>query len=76
MCCLKYEVAAYEEFNQNAPPLWSEIETEEGLGTVVAYQVPKRQVIVELEGGRRIEIPLAGLISRGEQHSKKFRRQR
>jgi cell fate regulator YaaT (PSP1 superfamily) len=58
MCCLKYEVEAYEEFNKKAPPLWSTIETEEGEGTVVGYQVPKREIVVELEGGRKIEIPL------------------
>jgi cell fate regulator YaaT (PSP1 superfamily) len=58
MCCLKYEVAAYEEFNRKAPPLWSTIETEEGEGTVVAYQVPKREIVVELEGGRKVEIIL------------------
>jgi cell fate regulator YaaT (PSP1 superfamily) len=61
MCCLKYEVAAYEEFNRKAPPLWSTIDTEEGEGTVVGYQVPKREIVVELEGGRKMEIPLEQL---------------
>lgn len=75
MCCLKYEVAAYEEFNQKAPPLWSTIETEEGEGTVVAYQVPKRKIVVELEGGRKIEVPLEDLdFHKEEGHKGKYRR--
>ncbi|HEY5532349.1 MAG TPA: stage 0 sporulation family protein [Candidatus Anoxymicrobiaceae bacterium] len=61
MCCLKYEVGAYEEFNQKAPPLWSEVQTEEGAGKVVGYQVPKRAVLVEIEGGKRIEVSLDDL---------------
>lgn len=74
MCCLKYEVAAYEEFNQKAPPLWSTIETEEGEGTVVAYQVPKRKIVVELEGGRKIEVPLEDLDPYKEGRKGKSRR--
>ena len=75
MCCLKYEVAAYEEFNQKAPPLWSTIETEEGEGTVVGYQVPKREIVVELEGGRKIEVPLEDLdFHKEEGHKGKSRR--
>lgn len=74
MCCLKYEVAAYEEFNQKAPPLWSTIETEEGEGTVVGYQVPKREIVVELEGGRKIEVPLEDLDPYKEGRKGKSRR--
>lgn len=74
MCCLKYEVAAYEEFNQKAPPLWSEVETPEGAGTVVGYQVPKRQVVIELEPGRRVEIPLDDLSQRREPRGRRSRK--
>ena len=74
MCCLKYEVAAYEEFNQKAPPLWSTVETEEGEGTVVGYQVPKREIVVELEGGRKVEIPLEEFDSRKEKGKGRGRR--
>src|SRR5450756_3117498 len=49
MCCLKYEVEAYEEFNLKAPALGSRVELEEGEGTVVGYQVPLGVVVVEVE---------------------------
>jgi cell fate regulator YaaT (PSP1 superfamily) len=74
MCCLKYEVAAYEEFNQKAPPLWSEVETGDGTGKVVGYQVPRCGVVVELEGGRRVEIPLDELAPRKEQRGRRQRK--
>ncbi len=74
MCCLKYEVAAYEEFNQKAPPLWSEVETGEGAGKVVGYQVPRCRVVIELEGGRRVEIPLDELVPRTEHRGRKQRK--
>lgn len=74
MCCLKYEVAAYEEFNQTAPPLWSEVDTPDGIGTVVGYQVPKRQVVVEIEGGRRIDVSLDDLSSRKDPKGRKQRK--
>jgi cell fate regulator YaaT (PSP1 superfamily) len=74
MCCLKYEVEAYEEFNRTAPSLWSVLETEEGEGTVVGYQVPKREIVVELEGGRKIEIPLDELGPRQDKGKGRSRR--
>jgi cell fate regulator YaaT (PSP1 superfamily) len=74
MCCLKYEVAAYEEFNRKAPPLWSEVDTEEGVGTVIGYQVPGRQIVVELEGGGKVEITLDELEARAEERGKRPRK--
>lgn len=74
MCCLKYEVAAYEEFNRKAPPLWSEVQTPEGAGTVVAYHVPRQQVVVELEAGRRVETSLDDLSGRKEQRGRRSRK--
>jgi cell fate regulator YaaT (PSP1 superfamily) len=74
MCCLKYEVAAYEEFNQKAPPLWSEIETEEGVGTVIGYQVPRRAIVVEIEGGRRVEVNLDELEARAGEKGRRPRK--
>jgi len=74
MCCLKYEVEAYEEFNKKAPPLWSEVSTKEGQGTVVGYHVPKGQVVVELEGGGKLEVSVDELSSRKEHRSRRPRR--
>lgn len=56
MCCLKYEVGAYEEFNRTAPPMWSQVDTAEGPGKIVGYQVPKSALFVELESGKRIQV--------------------
>jgi cell fate regulator YaaT (PSP1 superfamily) len=74
MCCLKYEVEAYEEFNRRAPALWSEVSTSEGQGTVVGYHVPKGRVVVELEGGGKLEVSLDELSMRKEHRSRRPRR--
>jgi cell fate regulator YaaT (PSP1 superfamily) len=74
MCCLKYEVAAYEEFNQNAPQIGTEVETEQGKGRVVGYHVPRNLVVVEIEAGRRVDVPLDGLKTPKEQRGRKRRR--
>jgi len=74
MCCLKYEVAAYEEFNQRAPAMGSEIDTEQGPGRVVGYHVPRSLVVVEVEPGKRIDVPLDDLTPRKDHRSRKRRR--
>lgn len=76
MCCLKYEVEAYQEFNSHAPSIGSRLEIEQGEGRVVAYQVPRGLVVVELEGGRRVEVPLKGLKSRREHRGRKGHRRK
>ena len=74
MCCLKYEVAAYEEFNQNAPAMGTEVETEHGQGRVVGYHVPRSLVVVEIEPGKRVDVPLADLKTRKEHRGRRRRR--
>ncbi|MBU4176070.1 MAG: stage 0 sporulation family protein [Actinobacteria bacterium] len=76
MCCLKYEVEAYRDFNSRAPSIGSHVETEQGKGRVLGYQVPRGMVAVELEAGRRIEVPIKELASRKEQRVKKGRRRK
>lgn len=76
MCCLKYEVEAYRDFNSRAPSIGSHVETEQGKGRVRGYQVPRGMVAVELEAGRRIEVPINELASRKEQRVKKGRRRK
>jgi cell fate regulator YaaT (PSP1 superfamily) len=77
MCCLKYEVEAYEEFNLRAPALGSRVELEEGEGTVTGYQVPLGLVVVQLETGGKVEVPLRDIGGqkgyRGRKLSKKRR---
>ena len=54
MCCLKYEHPLYTEFRARAPRLGSPVESPEGAGTVVGYNVPSDRVMVKLaDGGRR-----------------------
>jgi cell fate regulator YaaT (PSP1 superfamily) len=74
MCCLKYEVAAYEEFNQKAPAIGSEVDTEHGEGRVVGYHVPRGLVVVEVEAGRRVDVPIDDLKTRKDQRPRRRRR--
>lgn len=54
LCCLKYEHPLYMEFKADAPKLGAEVETPEGLGTVVGHDVPREKVVVRLAAsGRR-----------------------
>lgn len=59
MCCLKYEHCAYKDFKKRAPNRGTEVDTPEGRGFVVDYNVPRERVVVELESGGRQEIPLS-----------------
>lgn len=76
MCCLKYEFEAYEEFNRKAPRIGSEVETAEGPGKVVGYEVPRGAVVVELEVGRKLEVPLEELAGKHEPRGKRGRRRK
>lgn len=60
MCCLKYEYEAYQDFKKRAPKRGTPIETGFGTGRLVEYSVPREILIVELESGQRVEVPLAG----------------
>lgn len=54
MCCLKYEHPLYQDFKADAPRMGSSVETPEGDGRVVGYNVPSDTVIVRLaETGAR-----------------------
>jgi cell fate regulator YaaT (PSP1 superfamily) len=54
MCCLKYEHPLYREFKADAPRIGSRVESPDGPGTVVGYNVPSDTVLVRVaETGRR-----------------------
>lgn len=76
MCCLKYEVDTYEEFNKNAPNMGSEVELSEGAGKVVGYQVPRQAIVVEMETGKKIEVHLSELRSQKGQRGKRGRKKK
>jgi cell fate regulator YaaT (PSP1 superfamily) len=71
MCCLKYEHPLYQEFKGNAPRLGSRVETPEGEGTVVGYNVPGDRVNVKV-GSRRCSCPSASVCSPRQQHEKRY----
>jgi cell fate regulator YaaT (PSP1 superfamily) len=58
MCCLKYEYEAYKDFKGRAPKKGSVIDTPHGSGKVVELQTPRERVVVSLEEGGRVTIPL------------------
>jgi cell fate regulator YaaT (PSP1 superfamily) len=55
MCCLKYEHPLYQEFKADLPALGASVETDEGEGRLVGYNVPAGNVVVRLSasGERR-----------------------
>ena len=62
MCCLKYEHPLYQKFREEAPALGASLETPDGEGNVVGYNVPADQVVVKLkEDGRRRACPKASV---------------
>jgi cell fate regulator YaaT (PSP1 superfamily) len=54
MCCLKYEHPLYQEFAEKAPALGEEVETDEGVGTVVGHNVPGEKVVVRMASDGRV----------------------
>ncbi|WP_375500504.1 stage 0 sporulation family protein [uncultured Jatrophihabitans sp.] len=62
MCCLKYEHPLYQDFAEQAPALGSEVDTDDGRGTVVGHNVPGEQVVVRMsDTGRRTTCALASV---------------
>ncbi len=62
MCCLKYEHPLYQEFKAEAPAMGSTVESPEGPGTVVGYNVPSETVVVRVtETGRRCACSVASV---------------
>lgn len=57
-CCLAFEHPLYRSFRDRAPRVGSRVETPEGPGLVKAYEVLQDACVVELEGDRRLAIPI------------------
>jgi cell fate regulator YaaT (PSP1 superfamily) len=55
ICCLAYEAELYQKMRENLPKIGQKIETEKGKGKVVAQNVLRQTVLVELEDGTKIE---------------------
>ena len=56
MCCLGYECKLYKELSKGLPREGDAIRLKEGSGKVIAVNVLKRSVTVELDNGRKIEV--------------------
>ena len=62
MCCLKYEHPLYQDFAEKAPALGSDVDTDDGPGTVVGHNVPGEQVVVRMAAdGRKTACALASV---------------
>ena len=62
MCCLKYEHPLYMDFKEKTPRLGTKVDSPEGAGVVVGYNVPADEVIVKVaESGSRCACPRASV---------------
>lgn len=55
LCCLAYEQDLYKEMSRGLPEIGSEIETENGKGKVIGWQVLRRIVDIKMPDGAVIE---------------------
>ena len=60
MCCLGYESKTYKELMKGLPRIGQEIKTDKGKGRVISVNPLKRNVTVEIEEGKRIEVSFKG----------------
>jgi cell fate regulator YaaT (PSP1 superfamily) len=68
MCCLKYEHPLYTDFKSDLPKMGSAVESPEGDGILVGYNVPGETVVVRLkETGRRTSCSKASVC--GSRHA-------
>ena len=61
MCCLTYEYAAYQEIRKRLPRVGRRIQTPEGEGKIIRYNLVRETVTLELEDNRELEVPIADL---------------
>lgn len=62
-CCLRYEFDTYEEIADSMPPLGCDVVTQQGRGRVLHHELLARQLLLQMEDGRRIMVPLAEILS-------------
>lgn len=61
MCCLTYEYAAYQEIRRHLPRVGKRIQTPEGEGKIIRYNLVRETVTVELEDKRELEVAITEL---------------
>ncbi len=62
MCCLAFEHKLYTEMRRGLPKEGTEVATEKGLGKVIALDILKQRVTVELEDGEELQLPAEKLV--------------
>jgi hypothetical protein len=58
MCCLRYEYDFYKETKAKMPAIGAEVSTPRGKGRVVAHQIVREGVVVELPEAGSVEFKL------------------
>ncbi|MDY6797006.1 MAG: stage 0 sporulation family protein [Actinomycetota bacterium] len=58
MCCLRYEQDSYRRFLLRVPPIGDTVETEKGEASVAAHDVLEEKVVLELEDGEKLTLPV------------------
>jgi cell fate regulator YaaT (PSP1 superfamily) len=61
MCCLTYEYAIYQEVRKHLPRVGKRIQTPEGEGKIIRYNLIRETVTVELEDRRELEVAIKDL---------------
>jgi cell fate regulator YaaT (PSP1 superfamily) len=61
MCCLTYEYATYQEIRKHLPRVGKRIQTPQGEGKIIRYNLIRETVTLETEDKQELEIPLAQL---------------
>ena len=59
MCCLRYEFEAYRDFKTRAPKRGALIETPIGQAKVIDFDTPREIIMMRLEDGKQLSIPLS-----------------
>ena len=70
MCCLRYEYEAYEDFYARAPKKNTPINTPDGEGKIVDFDVLKESVHIKVDDKKPVIIPLENL-SKPNRHKDK-----
>jgi len=74
MCCLDYESELYRQMREQLPKKGQQVTTQLGTATVTGTNPLKETVMVELESGASVELPLSEISAEAEPHHKRKKR--
>ncbi len=66
-CCLRYEHATYEEFDDQLPRMGARVVAERGSGKVIARQIISQTVQIQTEDGGRMSVRAAEILDEAAQ---------